>query len=141
VTFETTIDVRYRDIDAMGHVNNAVYASYLEQARINYFQDLLGVDLSAVGAVLATITIEYERPVELSDGEVRVELDVPASATQASRWSTNSPARMVSEWLPPKLCKSPLTRTHRSRPRFLTRGVRRLFPTTTSEPGRLADSL
>jgi len=77
VTFETTIDVRYRDIDAMGHVNNAVYASYLEQARINYFQDLLGVDLSAVGAVLATITIEYERPVELSDGEVRVELDVP----------------------------------------------------------------
>jgi acyl-CoA thioester hydrolase len=77
VTFETTLDVRYRDIDAMGHVNNAVYASYLEQARIDYFRDLLGVDLSAVGAVLATLSIDYERPVELDDGQVRVELDVP----------------------------------------------------------------
>ncbi len=75
--FETTIDVRYRDIDAMGHVNNAVYASYLEQTRIDYFRDLLGVDLSRVGAVLATLSIDYERPVELSDGEVTVSLDVP----------------------------------------------------------------
>lgn len=77
MTFETTIDVRYRDIDAMGHVNNAVYASYLEQARIDYFSDLLGVDLSAVGAVLATLSIDYEQSVELADGEVTVALDVP----------------------------------------------------------------
>ncbi|MFB6221696.1 MAG: acyl-CoA thioesterase, partial [Halolamina sp.] len=77
MTFETTIGVRYRDIDAMGHVNNAVYASYLEQARIDYFNDLLGVDLSAVGAVLATLELDYERPIELQDGPVTVELDVP----------------------------------------------------------------
>ena len=77
MTFETTIDVRYRDIDAMGHVNNAVYASYLEQARIDYFQHLLGVDLSSVGVVLASLSIDYERPIELPDGPVRVELDVP----------------------------------------------------------------
>jgi acyl-CoA thioester hydrolase len=77
VTFETIIGVRYRDVDAMGHVNNAVYASYLEQARIDYFRDLLGVDLSAVGAVLATLELEYERPIELEDGPVRVVLDVP----------------------------------------------------------------
>jgi acyl-CoA thioester hydrolase len=77
MSFETTIDVRYRDIDAMGHVNNAVYASYLEQARIDYFRDLLGVDLSAVGAVLATLSIDYEKPLELADGEVTVSLDVP----------------------------------------------------------------
>jgi acyl-CoA thioester hydrolase len=77
VTFETTIGVRYRDIDAMGHVNNAVYASYLEQARIDYFHDLLGVDLSTVGAVLASLSVDYERSIELQDGPVRVELDVP----------------------------------------------------------------
>jgi len=77
VTFETTIGVRYRDIDAMGHVNNAVYASYLEQARIDYFRELLGVDLSRVGAVLASLSLEYEHPIELDDGPVTVELDVP----------------------------------------------------------------
>ena len=81
--FETTIDVRYRDIDAMGHVNNAVYASYLEQARIDYFRDLLGVDLSAVGAVLATLSIDYEKPLELADGEVTVSLDVPEIGTSS----------------------------------------------------------
>ncbi|MEF8800817.1 MAG: thioesterase family protein [Halolamina sp.] len=77
MTFETTIGVRYRDIDAMGHVNNAVYASYLEQARIDYFHDLLGVDLSAIGAVLASLSVDYKQPIELQDGPVRVELDVP----------------------------------------------------------------
>ncbi len=77
MTFETTIDVRYRDIDAMGHVNNAVYASYLEQARVEYFRELLDVDLSAIGAVLATLELEYERPVTRTDGPVTVELDVP----------------------------------------------------------------
>ena len=42
MTFETTIGVRYRDIDAMGHVNNAVYATYLEQARVRYVDHVLG---------------------------------------------------------------------------------------------------
>jgi acyl-CoA thioesterase FadM len=32
-TYTTEIQTRYRDIDGMGHVNNAVYASYLEAAR------------------------------------------------------------------------------------------------------------
>ena len=39
--------------------------------------DLLGVDLSRVGAVLATLSIDYQKPLELSDGEVMVSLDVP----------------------------------------------------------------
>ena len=32
--------VRFRDCDAMGHVNNAVYSTYLEQARIGILGDL-----------------------------------------------------------------------------------------------------
>jgi len=40
-TYTTEIDVRFRDIDAMGHVNNAVYATYIEQARTEYFRDVL----------------------------------------------------------------------------------------------------
>mgnify|MGYP000347920873 CR=1 FL=1 len=78
MSYETTVGVRFRDIDAMGHVNNAVYASYAEQARVDYFADVLDTDLSAVSSVLARIEIDYHRPIELDDGPVTVEVDVPS---------------------------------------------------------------
>lgn len=62
--YEVSIDVRLRDVDFMGHVNNAVYATYLEEARETYFQDVVGVSLTDVGTVLATLEIEYERPID-----------------------------------------------------------------------------
>lgn len=34
--FRCDIEVRFRDLDAMGHVNNAVYATYFEVARLGY---------------------------------------------------------------------------------------------------------
>lgn len=36
------LEVRYRDLDPLGHVNNAVYLSYIELARVRYFE-LLGI--------------------------------------------------------------------------------------------------
>lgn len=75
-TYTTDIDVRFRDIDAMGHVNNAVYATYIEQARTRYFSDVLDADLSRVSTVLASISIDFRRPVELVDGEVTVTVGV-----------------------------------------------------------------
>jgi acyl-CoA thioester hydrolase len=75
--YETTLGVRFRDIDAMGHVNNAVYATYAEQARADYFADVLDLDLSAVSSVLARIEIDYHRPIELDDGPVTVAVSVP----------------------------------------------------------------
>ena len=38
--FSTMLEVRWRDLDPMGHVNNAVYFSYLEQARVHYLREL-----------------------------------------------------------------------------------------------------
>lgn len=83
MSFETTVDVRYSDIDAMGHVNNAVYATYFEQARRDYFDRLLGADLSREGAVLATISIDYERPIELRHAPVTVAIEVPRVGTSS----------------------------------------------------------
>ena len=77
VSFETTVDVRYRDIDAMGHVNNAVYATYLETARLHYFRELLNRDMGREGAVLANLTIDYLRPIEMEHDPVTVAIDVP----------------------------------------------------------------
>jgi len=73
--FETELPVRFRDLDAMGHVNNAVYATYLEQARVDYFESVLEVPLSEIDSVLASLSIDYERPVR--GGSVTVAVRVP----------------------------------------------------------------
>lgn len=75
-TYTTEIDVRFRDIDAMGHVNNAVYATYIEQARTTYFRDVLDADISALATVLASLSIDFRRPVQLTDGTVTVEIEL-----------------------------------------------------------------
>ena len=61
--YTTELDVRFRDLDAMGHVNNTVYATYLEQARADYYADVIDVSLSAVDTVLASLSTAYQRPV------------------------------------------------------------------------------
>jgi acyl-CoA thioester hydrolase len=63
------IKVRFSDLDAMRHVNNATYLSYLEEARIAYFKDVLekpknGLDFEAV---IAKIEINYRLPIRLGD--------------------------------------------------------------------------
>ncbi|MDL5361698.1 thioesterase family protein [Halalkalicoccus sp. NIPERK01] len=74
--FSSDIQVRFRDIDAMGHVNNAVYATYVEQARTEYFAEVLDEGLDAVPSVLASLELSYERPI-LLDQSVTVGIDVP----------------------------------------------------------------
>ncbi|HEY6055908.1 MAG TPA: thioesterase family protein [Gaiellaceae bacterium] len=58
--FEHEIDVRFRDCDAMGHVNNAVYSTYLEQARIGILGDLEPF-------ILARVEIDFRA--EMQPGE------------------------------------------------------------------------
>jgi acyl-CoA thioester hydrolase len=62
------IDVRFADTDAMGHVNNAVYLTYCEMARIRYWTDVTGEPVAAghEGAeslILAEARITYRAPV------------------------------------------------------------------------------
>ncbi|MDS0292559.1 acyl-CoA thioesterase [Halogeometricum luteum] len=71
--YESELQVRFRDLDPLGHVNNAVYASYCEQARIEFFQEEF--DIEEVNTVLANIEIDYRRPIE-GLGELTVGLDV-----------------------------------------------------------------
>jgi len=70
------IDVRYRDLDPVGHVNNAVYATYLEHARTNYYADVLGLATEELSFVLAHVEIDYESSVTAED-EVKVWIRVP----------------------------------------------------------------
>jgi acyl-CoA thioester hydrolase len=51
----------------MGHVNNAVYATYLEQARIDYFNSLLNISLGDANTVIVHIEIDYIKSLKLGD--------------------------------------------------------------------------
>jgi|YelNatPaOPRAMG01_1025707.scaffolds.fasta_scaffold02117_17 acyl-CoA thioester hydrolase len=63
------IKVRFSDLDAMKHVNNATYLSYIEEARIAYFSEVLNRPMNSLdfGAVIARIEIDYIQPVTLGD--------------------------------------------------------------------------
>jgi len=64
------IDVRFRDLDPLGHVNNAVYLSYAETARVEYFLQL-GYEVGSGNFILARAEVDYRRPIVLHD-DVRV---------------------------------------------------------------------
>ncbi len=74
--FDVDLPVRYRDLDTLSHVNNAVYATYLEYARIAYVEHVLDQDVDGGGMVLANVEIDFRRPVTFEDGSVRVECGV-----------------------------------------------------------------
>jgi len=63
------IQVRFADIDMMGHVNNAVYLSYFEMTRVHYLEKLLGSkwDYKKDGFLLARNEIDYIKPLFLHD--------------------------------------------------------------------------
>jgi acyl-CoA thioester hydrolase len=64
VSFVHRETVRFRDVDAMGHVNNAVFATYLEQARIEYLS-LNGAQVEDM--ILARLEIDFRSPAELGE--------------------------------------------------------------------------
>lgn len=69
--------VRFRDLDAMGHVNNAVYLTYIESARVAYLQDLgAAATLEDMSIIVARIEIDFRAPVGFGE---EVELSVHAS--------------------------------------------------------------
>lgn len=81
--FETTVDVRYTDIDTYGHVNNAVYATFLEEARVDYLTHVVGgehADITGsddgLGIVLATLELDFQASLGPSDS-VTVAVRVP----------------------------------------------------------------
>lgn len=64
----TRIEVRFRDIDSFGHVNNAVIASYVEQARVRYLRDVIGADpVGNMPLILGMLKIDYLSPVFIDD--------------------------------------------------------------------------
>ena len=98
--FTHKIDVRFRDCDALGHVNNSVYLTYLEQARLHYWRALWGfgsADSTAPGVIMARAEIDYRRPAHY--GQVLdVKLTLAAIGTTSFTYSydiTNEDGELV----------------------------------------------
>jgi acyl-CoA thioester hydrolase len=79
------IDVRFRDLDILHHVNHVVYLTYVEQVRTQYFSDVLGIRVpsgNATAFVFATVNCEYLAPLAWGD-----EVDVGWRLTRLGRSS------------------------------------------------------
>jgi acyl-CoA thioester hydrolase len=70
LTHEQRIEIRWRDVDALRHVNNAVYATYLEEARDGWLEQALGDDGALWDYVLARFAIDFRREIGLGEKAV-----------------------------------------------------------------------
>jgi acyl-CoA thioester hydrolase len=63
------LQIRFADLDILGHVNNSIYLTYFELARLHYFRFLVGDhwDWKKDGMVLVKNEVEYLKPVLVTD--------------------------------------------------------------------------
>ena len=67
---EKEIEIRWRDQDAYGHVNNAVYLTYLEEVRDEWLERALGESGDAWGYVTARVAIDFRRELTQDDDAI-----------------------------------------------------------------------
>ena len=69
---EKRIEIRWRDVDAYGHVNNSVYLTYLEEARDEWIERALEGVSNPWDFVLARVAVDFRRELRQEDDEVVV---------------------------------------------------------------------
>ena len=88
-------------MDAFQHVNNSVYLTYLEEARDEWFLQVLGNGLLLNNFILARCAVDYRSPLTQDDGDVDVELRCTrvgrSSITTAEQVFAASDGRLAAE--------------------------------------------
>jgi acyl-CoA thioester hydrolase len=69
---EKRIEIRWRDMDAFRHVNNAVYATYLEECRDEWAEHALAGAGDPWNFVLARVAIDFRQELTQADEAVVV---------------------------------------------------------------------
>lgn len=66
---KTPANIRFNDIDMLGHVNNTVYGNFFDAARFEYFRNIMKITKfrDEQWVVLATMTVDYIHPIFLDD--------------------------------------------------------------------------
>jgi acyl-CoA thioester hydrolase len=84
--------VRFRDCDLFGHVNNAVYFTYMEEARWAYWREISGDTYGRLPLILARTECDFIRP--LQPGE---RIDIWLGVTRIGRTSFSIDCEMLDE--------------------------------------------
>jgi acyl-CoA thioester hydrolase len=96
-----SLEVRFRDIDALRHVNNASFFTYLEEARIHYFIDLLHAEaFERLPLILAAVQIDFRSPIlfgQVVDIGTRVDWIGTSSISMSHRMTASPDDRLVAE--------------------------------------------
>ena len=83
MTYEMRIEIRWRDVDALRHVNNAVYATYLEECRDGWLERALGDDGAMWDYVLARVAIDFRNEVGLGEEAVLARVSLARIGTSS----------------------------------------------------------
>jgi len=78
VLFRSPVAVRWRDTDALGHVNHVVFLTYLEEARDAFYGQVLGAEPSYV---VVRVEIDMQAEVRHEDRQVIVDVAVERLGT------------------------------------------------------------
>lgn len=89
--FRTPLEVRFRDLDALGHVNNAVYLTYFENARAAYWRMLVPDRPTEYTFLLARAEIDFRAPTDM-----HTPLEAQVGITKIGRTSFTFEYRLVS---------------------------------------------
>ena len=82
---EKRIEIRWRDVDNYGHVNNAVYLTYLEEVRDEWLARTLRDDEAVWDYVIAHVSIDFRREVTQADDEVTATCAIERIGTSSVR--------------------------------------------------------
>ena len=80
---EKQIEIRWRDQDAYGHVNNAVYLTYLEEVRDEWLERALGETGDAWDYVTARVAIDFRRELTQDDDTVMARVSLTRIGTSS----------------------------------------------------------
>ena len=108
--FNTSIEIRFSDLDAYGHVNNALFFTYLETARIKLFQQHFGAFLgSELMFLVVRAECDYRLPIELNDQlQISISIDqVRYSSFNFSYQMHNGAGKVFAEAKTVMVCYDP----------------------------------
>jgi len=98
--FTFTIPIRFRDLDAMGHVNNATILTYFEEGRKEFFVHALqSASPKDFPFILAEVTCRYIRPIELIDRIVQENVWVSKIGTKSFTFAYEISRNNDPEWV------------------------------------------
>jgi acyl-CoA thioester hydrolase len=88
---EYDIDVRYRDVDPLKHVDHVEYVAYMQEARIACLDDRFDMTARGLDVIVVHVEVDYEAPVVLGDDvTVGVSLSAPGESSFRSDFEIRS---------------------------------------------------